>query len=160
MANPALARSEYAYLVDFRDSGSLPLLFHLLDKGVRVQSAFKPFTINGASGEKEFSNGSLLIPIQNQAFSSAELHALLQEASEREGVAITPVATGFNARGVDLGSSSFRRVEQPKVLVVTGGDVTSTEAGEVAPVDQQLRLLTRVDADVFSRVPVSSTDRS
>src|SRR5690554_7291782 len=91
VAHPgSLARSEYAYLVDFRDSGSLPLLFHLLDKGVRVQSAFKPFTINGASGEKEFSNGSLLIPIQNQALSSAELHALLQEASEREGVAITP----------------------------------------------------------------------
>ena len=162
VANPgSLARSEYAYLVDFRDSGSLPLLFHLLDKGVRVQSAFKPFTINGASGEKEFSNGSLLIPIQNQAFSSAELHALLQEASEREGVAITPVATGFNTRGVDLGSSSFRRVEQPKVLVVTGGDVTSTEAGEVWHLfDQQLRYpLTRVDADVFSRVPLQEFNR-
>lgn len=158
---PHLQSSEYAYLIDYRDSGSLPLLFDLLNKGIRVRSAFKPFTVNGTGGERELGSGSLLIPVQNQPLSSEELYAVLQEAGAREKVEIIPVTTGYNARGVDLGSSSFRRLDPPKVLVVTGGDVTSTEAGEVWHLfDQQLRYpLTRVDADVFRRVPLQEYNR-
>lgn len=161
-ASPAnLQQSEYAYLIDFRDSGSQRLLLGLLEKDVFVKSAFKPFSITGTNGEQEFSRGSLLIPVQNQAIAPSELHALLKEAGEREKVTIVPVTTGYNVRGVDLGSSAFRRVEKPRVLVVTGGDVTSTEAGEVWHLfDQQLHYpLTRVDADVFSRVPLQEFNR-
>ena len=161
-ASPAnLQQSEYAYLIDFRDSGSQRLLLGLLEKNVFVKSAFKPFSITGTNGEQEFSRGSLLIPVQNQAIASSELHALLKEAGEREKVTIVPVTTGYNVRGVDLGSSAFRRVEKPRVLVVTGGDVTSTEAGEVWHLfDQQLHYpLTRVDADVFRRVPLNEYNR-
>lgn len=156
-----LTPSEYAYLIDFRDSGSLPLLFHLLNKGVRVQSAFKPFTTVISGHEKEFGAGSLLIPVNNQSLSGGDLYTLLKEAGAQEKVTITPVTTGYSTKGVDLGSSSFRRLEVPKVLVVTGGDVVSTEAGEVWHLfDQQVRYpLTRVDADVFSRVPLQEFNR-
>lgn len=161
-SNPvSLQPSEYAYLVDYRDSKSQQLLFSLLNKDILVKTAFKPFSINKSDEVRDFSYGTLLIPVKNQSVSSSELHKILKDLSEKSNIEIVPVSTGFSANGVDLGSSSFKRVEKPKVLVVTGGDVSSLEAGEVWHLfDQQLGYpLVRVDFNVFSRVPLHDFNR-
>ena len=157
----SLQPSEYAYLVDYRDSKSQQLLFRLLEKDILVKSAFKPFSISTDKGVKDFSYGSLLIPVKNQTISSSELYAILKELAEQEKIDIIPVSTGLNVKGVDLGSSAFKRIEKPKVLVVTGGDVSSLEAGEVWHLfDQQLKYpLVRVDFNVFGRVPLNEFNR-
>ena len=74
---------------------------------------------------------------------------------------IISVSTGYSVKGVDLGSSAFRTVEQPKVLVITGGNISSTEAGEVWHLfDQKLNYqLTRADYNVFPRIPLNSFNR-
>lgn len=156
-----LQQSNYAYLVDFRDSNSQQLLLRLLENDIRVKTAQSPFTIRRGEGEQAFVPGSLLITVANQPVDSSTLHTLLATLGSQEQVEIVPVATGFSLAGVDLGSSSFKRVEAPKVLVVTGGDLSSLEAGEVWHLfDQQLRYpLTRVDADQFRRVPLNSYNR-
>ncbi len=157
----SLQPSEYAYLVDYRDSKSQQLLFRLLEEDILVKSAFKPFSISTDKGVKDFSYGSLLIPVKNQTISSSELYAILKELAEQEKIDIIPVFTGLNVKGVDLGSSAFKRIEKPKVLVVTGGDVSSLEAGEVWHLfDQQLKYpLVRVDFNVFVRVPLHEFNR-
>lgn len=158
---PKLQQSEYAYLVDFRDSKSQQFLFRLLEKNILVKSAGKPFSVSTDSGVIDFSYGSLLIPVRNQAISSSDLHAILQQEGETAGVRIIPVKTGFNVKGVDLGSSAFFKIETPKVLVVTGGDISSLEAGEVWHLfDQKLKYpVTRVDFNVFARVPLQEFNR-
>lgn len=157
----SLQPSEYAYLVDYRDSKSQQLLFRLLEKDILVKSAFRPFSINTDKGEKDFSYGSLLIPVKNQSIASSGLYAVLKELGEQEKIDIIPVSTGYNVKGADLGSSTFKRIEKPKVLVVTGGDISSLEAGEVWHLfDQQLKYeLVRVDSDVFRRVPLLEFNR-
>ncbi|MEA4937351.1 MAG: M14 family zinc carboxypeptidase [Paludibacter sp.] len=156
-----LQPSEYAYLVDYRDSKSQQLLFRLLEKNIIVKTATKPFSVNTNSGIREFSYGSLLIPVQNQSTDAAGLFAQLKLLSEQGDIDIHPVSTGFSVAGVDLGSSAFRRIEKPEVLVITGGDVSSTEAGEVWHLfDQQLKSpVTRVDYNVFRRVPLHDFNR-
>lgn len=157
----SLQPSEYAYLVDYRDSKSQQLLFRLLEKDILVKSAFRPFSINTDKGEKDFSYGSLLIPVKNQSIASSGLYAVLKELGEQEKIDIIPVSTGYNVKGADLGSNTFKRIEKPKVLVVTGGDISSLEAGEVWHLfDQQLKYeLVRVDSDVFRRVPLLEFNR-
>lgn len=154
-------QSEYAYLVDYRDSKSQEFLFSLLEKDILVKVAGKPFSVNTHEGVKEFSYGSLLIPVQNQTLSSADLYTLLASTGEKAGINLIPVTTGYNVNGVDLGSNAFRKIEKPKVLVVTGGDISSTEAGEVWHLfDQQLKYpLVRVDANNFQRVPLYEFNR-
>ncbi len=156
-----LQPSNYAYLVDFRDSNSQQLMFRLLEEDIRVKAAQKPFTIRSGEGEQSFASGSLLITVANQPLNSSALHLLLEELSREKLVEVVPVATGFSLGGVDLGSSAFRRIETPRVLVVTGGDVSSLEAGEVWHLfDQQLHYpLTRVDAEHFRRVPLHAYNR-
>lgn len=156
-----LQPSEYAYLVDYRDSKSQQLVFRLLEKDILVKSAFKPFSINTGEGVKDFSYGSLLIPVKNQSVASDALYAVLKELGTQENVDIIPVTSGYSVKGADLGSSAFKRIEKPKVLVVTGGDVSSTEAGEVWHLfDQQLKFpLVRVDFNVLGRVPLHEFNR-
>jgi hypothetical protein len=158
---PAFDQSEYAYLVDYRDSRSQVLLLRLLEKGLLVKTAFKPFSIRTGEGVREYAQGSLLIPVRNQKVTSAALYAELKELSAATGVEVVTVSTGYNAKGVDLGSSAFRAVTAPKALVVTGGNISSTEAGEVWHLfDQKLRYpLTRVDAGIFPRVPLNTFNR-
>jgi hypothetical protein len=158
---PAFGRSEYAYLIDYRDSQSQLLLFKLLQKGIGVKTAFRPFAIRTSEGVRDYSYGSLLIPVRNQTIAPTELHAELRELASATGVEVVSVSTGYNAGGVDLGSSAFRAVTPPKVLAVTGGNISSTEAGEVWHLfDQKLHYpLTRVDAGTFPRVPLNTFDR-
>lgn len=161
--SPAFSRSEYAYLIDYRDSQSQQLLFRLLEKGVPVKVASRPFSIRTDEGVRDFTYGSLLIPVrnQNQTLTSEQLYTELRELSSGTGVEIVPVATGYNAKGADLGSSTFRALSQPKALVVTGGNISSTEAGEVWHLfDQKLHYpLTRVDAGTFPRTPLNRFNR-
>jgi hypothetical protein len=157
----AFGQSNYAYIVDYRDSRTQRLLFRLLEKDIIVKTAFQPFSVNTASGTKDFPNGTLLIPVSNQPVSGGELFALLKDLSVNEGVNIEPVATGYSVKGVDLGSSSFRRINRPKVLVVTGGDISSTEAGEVWHLfDQKLKYpILKVESGSFGRVPLHEFNR-
>jgi hypothetical protein len=124
-------QSNYAYLVDFRDSKAQQFLFRLLEKDLIVKTASKPFSVKTADGNVNFTYGTLLIPVSNQNRSSDELFSLLKNVSEKERVNVVSVETGYSVKGSDLGSSSFRRIKKPTVLLVTGGGVSSNEAGEV-----------------------------
>ena len=160
-ANTSFSTSQYAYIVDYRDSHSQHLLFQLLAKNSLVQTSFSSFSVQTGNGTKDFSYGSLLIPVSNQTISPDELYATLQKLAVASDVEIISVSTGYSVKGVDLGSSAFRTVEQPKVLVITGGNISSTEAGEVWHLfDQKLNYqLTRADYNVFPRIPLNSFNR-
>jgi hypothetical protein len=126
-----------------------------------VKTAFQPFSIRTDKGVRDYSYGSLLIPVGNQSITSSQLYAELKALAAETGVEVVPVATGYNVKGVDLGSSAFRTVTAPKALVVTGGNISSTEAGEVWHLfDQKLHYpLTRVDAGTFPRTPLNRFNR-
>ena len=161
IANNGFQKSDYAYLIDFRNSGSQKLVLNLLENDINVKTGTKTFSLNNQSGEKDFSYGSLLIPVRTQKIGSDELYETLKNLSDQSSVEIIPVNSGFNFKGVDLGSSSFKNIEKPKVLIVTGADISSTEVGEVWHLfDQQLHYpLTRVNSDNFRRVPLNEFNR-
>ncbi|MDR3339763.1 MAG: hypothetical protein LBT25_06700 [Candidatus Symbiothrix sp.] len=127
----AFQQSSYAYLIDYRDSRSQQLLLRLLEKHILVKSTFEPFSATTSDGVKEFTYGTLLIPVGNQTISSNELYAILKNLSSEESVEVVPVSTGYSVKGPDLGSASFRTITKPEVLVITGSDVSSGEAGEL-----------------------------
>ncbi|MDR2621691.1 MAG: hypothetical protein LBC48_03810, partial [Dysgonamonadaceae bacterium] len=155
------SKSDYAYLIDFRDSRSQAALFRLLEKNIIVKTASQSFSINNAGQTVDFPVGTLLIPVANQPLSSGELFVLLQSVSTTEEINVLPVTTGYNVKGVDLGSSAFRRIHKPKALILTGGSVSSTEAGEVWHLfDQKLAYpIVRVETESFNRIPLYDYNR-
>ncbi|MDR1098832.1 MAG: hypothetical protein LBL57_11965 [Tannerella sp.] len=156
-----LSRSDYAYLIDFRDSRTQAALFRLLEKDLIVKTASQAFSINNAGQATDFPVGTLLIPVAGQPLSAGDLFAFLQLIGETEEIGLLPVSTGYNLKGVDLGSSAFRRIHKPGVLLLTGGGISSTEAGEVWHLfDQKLAYpLVRIEVESFNRIPLYDFNR-
>jgi hypothetical protein len=146
--------SGYAYLLSWSEYNASAVLYELLKQGLLVKTAFKPFTANVNGGGKQvFGYGTLVIPVAAQAVPADSLYRLLQAVAVRFGVTITGAATGFNAAGIDLGSSNIRAVRKPEVAIAFGQGVNSEEAGQVwFLLNQQLGLpLVKIDVSAWQR---------
>lgn len=124
-------QTDYAYLIPWDEYYSPKALNYLLSKGLYVNTAFKPFSIETNDGVKSFSYGTLMIPVKRQEVSASMVHAYIEEATELAGIPAYSVQSGFSQSGVDLGSGNFRTIQKPKVLMLVGSGTSSYEAGEV-----------------------------
>ena len=147
--------SAYAYILPWSEYNSSAALYELLKRGVLVKTAFKPFTANVTGGGKPqaFGYGTLVIPVAAQGLAVDSLYKLLQGVAARSGVTIVGATTGFNAAGIDLGSSNIRAVRKPEVAIAFGQGVNSEEAGQVwFLLNQHLGLpLVKIDVGAFGR---------
>ncbi len=124
-------KSDYAYVFRWDDYYAPKVLNKIQSEGLRtkVSTTSFGFMING---KKEiFQPGSILLPIQNQNKTSAEIHALLEEAIQGTGTIVYAIDSGLASDGVDLGSPSLLALKKPKVALIVGESTRSYNAGEV-----------------------------
>jgi len=123
-------KSSYAYLMSWKDYKAPAALYRLLDQGVVVRSAHRPFTAPTEAGPVEFGYGSLIISVAEQDLAEDEVFERIQSVAEETGLAFYATSTGFNLSGIDLGSRNAVVVEKPEAAIVFGDGVRSTDAGE------------------------------
>ena len=120
------SKSNYAYLMEWHEYYSPKALNTILGKDLRAKVGMKQFSMNG----KSYDYGTILIPVQNQKLSSDELYDFLKIIAAESHINIDAVSTGLT-EGIDLGSNQFRALEQPKVAMLVGDGIRSTDAGEI-----------------------------
>jgi hypothetical protein len=150
-------KSNYAYLIDWADYYAPKALYHLVNQGAIVQTAFKPFstTVNGK--ERAYGYGTLVIPVQQQRISADSLFNLVQKVSKAAMVEVQTVSTGYNLSGIDLGSNNVRTVKKPEALMIIGAGVNMYEAGEVWHLlDQRIGMpITKLEMSNLGRTNLS-----
>lgn len=124
-------RTDYAYILDWDDYYGPSAVYYMQSKGLKVASAFKPFSTNTNVGNKSFNYGAIMIPVSKQTKSSEEVYAIVKAAQEKFNVPIYIAESGFSTAGIDLGSNNFRALKKPKAAMLIGDGVSSYEAGEV-----------------------------
>ena len=129
--NSKIQKASYAYIIDWDDYNSPAALYYMQSKGLKIASAFKPFSIQTSNGNKSFNYGSLLIPISKQKKSSSEVYQIVSDAQAKYNVPVFGTNSGYSIKGIDLGSNNFRALTKPKVAMLVGEGVSSLEAGEV-----------------------------
>lgn len=146
------SKSDYAYLFEWHEYYTPKLLNAVLKKGLRAKVSMKTFKANG----KAYDYGTILIPVQNQNISSAEIYSFLNTAAKESYVSIDVVSTGLN-EGIDLGSNNFRSLERPKIALLVGDGVTSYDAGEIWHLlDTRYNItVTKLDTKTFRRADLS-----
>jgi hypothetical protein len=127
----AVKQTSYAYLVDWDDYNTPAALYYMQEKGLKVASAFKPFTIEASGEKRSFNYGSLLVPVSKQKFSPEVVYKIIKTAQEKFEVPVYSAESGYSLKGVDLGSNNFRVLEKPKAALLIGEGTSSYEAGEV-----------------------------
>jgi hypothetical protein len=152
--------SDYAYLLDWSDYYAPKALYHLLSNGAHAEVAFEPFTARTNSGDRAYPRGSISIPVHAQDIEPQRLHELVLEAERLAGVPMQSTRTGYSIGGADLGSGSFRPLDEPRVLMVIGDGVSSYEAGQIwHMLDTKFAIpVTKVDGRDFGRVELSRYD--
>lgn len=147
--------SSYAYLLSWSDYNASAALYQLLIRDVRVKTAFKPFTVSlTGGGRRPFGYGTLVIPVAAQSIGADSLYRVLRAVALQTHVRFAGATTGFNAEGIDLGSSNIRAVRKPEVAIAFGQGVNSEEAGQVwFLLNQHLGLpLVKIDVGSWQRV--------
>lgn len=122
------AYSDYAYLMQ-RDAYYFPKALNFLQQnGLRTELATEPFT---AADGKTYQRGTVLISVQNQDKTPAEVHDLVGKAARKSGVSITAADSGESQSGGYLGSPTFAALSPKKIALLTGSGTNSYDAGEV-----------------------------
>jgi len=142
-------RSDYGYLIDWSDYRAAEALYHLQANGVKMETAYEPFTARTAGGTYEYPRGSIVVPVQPQSISTDSLHRLVEAAEQKARINIQSTETGRTPTGIDLGSEQLEPLEEPKPLMIVGEGTSGYEAGEVWHL-----LDTRVD------MPITKVDRT
>jgi len=124
-------RSDYAYAFEYRDYLAPKTLYYLQKKGVKPRVAQKSFTASTSEGPKEFSRGSIVIPVHYQEVEQEKLYGLLEEAASLSGITIHAIQGGLSLEGIDLGSNNIRVVKKPVVATVTESGYNWTSVGEL-----------------------------
>lgn len=149
-----VVKTNYAYLVNYDDYNAPALLAYIQKEGIQASTAFKPFTSKTTEGNIDFNYGTLLIPVSRQKLDKDEVYTIIKEAQAKFNVPVYATKTGFSIKGVDLGSRNFRKIEEPKALMIIGDGTSSYEAGEVWHLlDTRVHLpITKVLKSNFGRV--------
>ena len=127
------APATYGYVLRWSDYYTPRALYRLLDAGVRVRIATEASSVRTTVGMRDFGPGAVFVPLGGQDVAAERIHALVGQAASEDGVAAHGVISGYSAgRAADLGDGSgFRAVPKPRVLLLFGDGLSSSDAGEV-----------------------------
>jgi Zinc carboxypeptidase len=148
---PSGVPSDFTSLIIDGDPDTAPrVLADLLQGGINVRVAQKPFTVEG----KSYHRGALVIRKE-----SNEHHLIdrLKPIAERHNVAMIPVSTSRSKEGPDLGGRHFDVLVEPRVGVLAGMPISPTDFGVIWHLlDQELDLrFSSIDVGRFGRVDLS-----
>jgi hypothetical protein len=112
----------FGYLLRGGSDASVAALADLLQRGLTVRVADKPFVIGGETYER----GTLLLQHEGNP---EDLAPQLAEVAQRWAVQIAPTPTAKAAEGPDLGGRHFRVLQSPRIGIWTGFPVSPTGYG-------------------------------
>lgn len=154
----AVTKSNYAYIADITDYNAHKAIWQLQSESVFVRTSLKAFTAKVNGTPRNFPNGSLVIPVQQQYVSADKLYEIIQRVSQNTSIDFHAVETGYNVGGIDLGSNNVVAVRKPKAIMLIGQGVAGAEAGEVWHLlDQRIGMpITKVELSNFGRVNLNN----
>ncbi|MFV2069711.1 MAG: hypothetical protein ACC645_22320, partial [Pirellulales bacterium] len=138
--------SKVAYVIDGADDASLAFAARLMEQGVFVRAAEKPFLMDSVS----FARGSIVvqntdnrdcgasIPEEmtpghaDRVPSGCDLHELVSSTASELNLAVHSVRTGQGAGELpDLGGSHFKLLQRPQIALVARDGVSSYSFGSI-----------------------------
>lgn len=150
-----LDENAYAYVSRYKSLNDLAFLSALLQKGINVRVAEKPFSGNGQS----FDRGSLIIMRRNNE-KIKNLQKVITQVAKVHERKIYNLKTGFSDSGADLGARSYTYIKPPKVALLGGDKTSSLSFGEVWHYfDKEIKYpITTIYTDYFSKINLDDYD--
>jgi hypothetical protein len=128
------ADAPFAYVFEGTSDASVSALAGLLERGIAVRIAEKPFRVGGAA----YGSGAVLVKREGNP---PDLAAQLEQVASRCGIAVRAVPTSKAEDGPDLGGNYFHTLVAPRTGIWTGGSVSTQTYGALWRLfDEDLRV--------------------
>lgn len=154
---PPPVKSEYGYILDWRDSGTPALVYALQKSGLHMAVSFRPFSAKTHTGTFDASYGSIILPVAKQEMTSDKIYELLATQSRQFGAPVYSMLSGYSEKGIDAGSRHVQVFDTPKAAMLVGEGTASYEAGEVwHHTDQRLHMpLVKLQTHRFRQISLN-----
>lgn len=120
-----LAAKPYAWCIQKKSLADDLFLSHLVQKGVKVRYATKPFDM----AELHYEPGALVITRADNKSIDGNLDGLVKEAGNACAVPLNPIFSSWNTGGPNFGSEAMRLVRTPQIALLYGDDVDANAYG-------------------------------
>ncbi len=152
----AVSGTPYGYVIRWQSMPSVQMLAGLLKQKVRVRVAEKAFELEN----KAYPTGTLIVTRGNNDHFGSRLDAIVRAEAARTWADMTPVQSGFVAKGSDFGSDFVTGLKAPRVAVVAGEGSQPPAVGEVWHFfDQELNYpVTMLDGNSLGNIDWSRFD--
>ncbi len=117
----------YGYLSKWGSINELRFLAEILKNKVTVRIAEKSFTHSNTN----YKPGALFISPKGNEHLGYKLHKIIYNAASKHQPDLLNIKTGASSKGIDLGSSNFNIITQPRVGVLAGDGISSNNFGEI-----------------------------
>lgn len=133
-------KSNLGYVFRWNEYTAPQALFELQNAGLVTKVAVEPFSLTIDGKTEQFTYGSVLVQVADP-LAADQVFRLVSQVAEKTGVDFYAAATGLTPSGIDLGSNSFVRLQKPEVMMLVGGNASSSDAGELWHLfDQKYRI--------------------
>ena len=112
----------FGFVFDYQDDRSVAALSMLLGDGFKVRSAREPFSLEGRS----YGRGAILLR-RNE--NPDTLRGAVLRVAEATGITIQGVSSALSTSGPDLGGNDFVLLDEPRIALVAGPEVSTTSFG-------------------------------
>lgn len=124
-------KSKLAYLFKWDEYTAPAALYHIQNAGLLTKVASEKFSYDVGGETINFSYGTILIPVNDQALASDQIFRIVENVAKETGIDFYALQTGLSPKGIDLGSRSFVKLDKPNALLFVGGTTSSRDAGEI-----------------------------
>ncbi|GAA4324262.1 M14 family metallopeptidase [Mucilaginibacter gynuensis] len=154
VVNATNAEHAYAYVSQWQSVNDVKFLAELLKNKIKVRYSEKPFEAGG----KKFTAGSLIITRAGN--DRADFDKVIHTIADKNQRSLVALNSGFVDKGADIGSDYIRYIHAPKIVLVSGSDVSSEAMGEIWHFfEQQIGYpVTLVNYDNLNRVRWADVD--
>lgn len=155
--NLVTADNPVAYAFEWKQYYAPRALYRLQKAGIKTRVATKPFEARTPNGKQRFDYGTIMVPVGIQRDKSELIAKTILTITQEDGIYCTALSTGMSVEGIDLGSSSFEALQVPRVMLVVGQGVSSTDIGEAWHLlDQRLAMeVSLVEMQSIGRVDLT-----
>ncbi|MBL8878510.1 MAG: hypothetical protein JNG88_05260 [Phycisphaerales bacterium] len=120
--------STVGFVIDGADDHSVHAGARLMERGVRVRAALKPFRFD----DRDFARGSVVAVLKdNPAAGGVELKKIIAEVAGTAQVSAVGIGSGLGRGDLpDLGGENFPLLEQPRIAVIGRDPISPYSYGE------------------------------
>ncbi len=151
------ATNAYAYVFKWNEMLAPKLLYELQTQDIVAKVATQSFTFLENGKEEKYENGTIVVPVSTQKVNKESLLKIINSASEKAGVEVHTLSSGFATNGIDLGSNSLVPISKPTVMMFVGNGTSATDVGEIWHLlDTRFKMpVVNVDVERFNNIIIS-----